>query len=226
LSRYAVVLAGVMALSAGSAVAQTVFFDDFDGNALLPHWGHAPSRWEYNVGGGVLNVTNVVYPSSPKSPVNFASMSTSFAPQGDFRVNARMGWGTVEGVFELDLRVQNGGGILGRVGYAENPYDNIHGVFGWAFNGPVFTRPSPPPGIYEFSIARIGTNYEFYFEGTRFATFAGGYSNGLDRISLTFSSRYPGPSGPFQVDLIQVVPAPAAGIVLLGAQLLVRRKRT
>ena len=78
------------------ALAQIVFFDDFDGDELLPHWSLPDrSRWEYNVSGGMLNVTGLFYPGPmPGHPDsgNFAAMGAQFAPQGDFRVDARMGW--------------------------------------------------------------------------------------------------------------------------------------
>ncbi|MCH9058555.1 MAG: hypothetical protein IIB55_08000, partial [Planctomycetes bacterium] len=76
-----------------AASGQTVFFDDFEGNALLPHWSQPPpSRWEYNVSNSMLNVTGLFYPSHPKSRSNFAIMGAWYAPQTDFRIDVRMGW--------------------------------------------------------------------------------------------------------------------------------------
>ena len=55
--RYLIALFLLLALFPGAAIAQTVFFDDFDGNALLPHWIQPPpSYWEYNVSSSMLNV--------------------------------------------------------------------------------------------------------------------------------------------------------------------------
>src|SRR5436189_2097491 len=80
-------------LCPATALAQPVFFDDFDGDILLPHWSRPPpSEWAYNVSNSMLNVTGLFYPSSPKSQGNYAAIGTAFAPQADFRVDVWMGW--------------------------------------------------------------------------------------------------------------------------------------
>ena len=84
MKRHLIMFALIVECSA-PALGQTVFFDDFDGNALLPHWSQpSPSAWEYNVSNSMLNVTDLFNPSHPESPTNFASMGAFFAPQGDF----------------------------------------------------------------------------------------------------------------------------------------------
>src|SRR2546422_3364689 len=74
----------LLALSACSAPAlgqAPVFFDDFEGNALLPHWGQPPpSCWQYNVSNSMLNVTGLFCPSNPKAGGNYADLIAGFAP--------------------------------------------------------------------------------------------------------------------------------------------------
>lgn len=49
------------------AGAQTVFFDDFTGPELLPHWSTPPAwHWDYNFNNGMLNVTDLHFPNNPQ----------------------------------------------------------------------------------------------------------------------------------------------------------------
>lgn len=203
----------LLALCPASALAQPVFFDDFDGNALQPHWGQPnPLFWEYNVSNSMLNVTNLLYPSHPKSPTNFAGLGTSFSPLTDFQLDVRMGWGSAQGVARFALEIQAGGGSVAHIGYGES-FGPI-GVFAGTSAG-VVTIPSPPPGIYDFRVVRTGEQYRFYFEGNLFASLTSLYTGPIDGVGFFFSSPYPGQSGPFHIDRVRVVPAP--GVLLAPA---------
>jgi hypothetical protein len=168
--------------------------------------------WEYNVSGGMLNVTGLFNPSHPKSPTNFAIMGAPFAPQSDFQLDVRMGWGTSEGVarFELVVRINSGG--VATIGYGTGLGGPL-GIYA-ATSQDLVTIPAPPPGIYDFRIARVGTVFDFYFEGNHFATLTSGYTGPVNGLSFFFSSPYPGQSGPFHIDRVQVVPTPGVFLCL------------
>jgi hypothetical protein len=121
----------VLVVCPAPALGGLVFFDDFEGNALAPHWSQPPAPdWQYNVSNSMLNVTALLYPSHPKSPVNLANMGAPFAPQMDFQLDAN-----------------NGGGVNG--------------------------------------------------------------------VGFSFVSPYPGPSGPFHIDRVQVVPVPSTLLLVV-----------
>ena len=217
-----------LGLCPAPAPAQPVFFDDFDGNALLPHWIQPPaSDWQYNVSNGRLNVTNLLYPSSPISPGNTAVMEASFAPQMDFQLDARMGWGSAAGVARFELEILTpGGGIVGHLGYCELVCggSGAPGIFGATTSG-IMQLPSPPPGMYDFRVDRAGGQWRFYFEGNLFANLTSPYTGPIGGVGFFFSSPYPGQSGPFYVDRVQVVPAPGVlGAAALASILAVRRR--
>ena len=214
-----------LALCPATALAQTVFYDDFGGNALLPHWGlPPPAHWEYNVSNSMLNVTRLLSPSHFKSPTNFSIMGAPFEPQTDFQLDARMGWGASEGVARFDLTVRINSGLVATIGYCEL-LCGATGIFAGTSAGVVFI-PSPPPGIYDFRITRVGAQFDFYFEGNRFASLPSAYRGPLNGLSFFFSSPYPGQSGPFHIDRVQVVPAPGTLLVpAVGLGWLCRRKR-
>src|SRR5436189_3712802 len=93
MNRIKMVLLALLTLCPAGALAQPVFFDDFDGNALLPHWQQPPaSDWAYNVSNSMLNVTGLFNPSNPDVHGNYTIMGAAFAPQADFRLDAWVGW--------------------------------------------------------------------------------------------------------------------------------------
>ena len=204
-----------------AASGQTVFFDDFEGNALLPHWGQpAPSRWEYNVSNSMLNVTALLRPSHPKSPSNFAAMGAFFTPQTDFRMEAWMGWDAGEGPRRLLLRVKagpTGTGILASFGYSdEGRLGATPAIVAGASGSPnLVLMPAPPPGMYHFAITRVGTEFEFYFNGNLFGSLTG-INIPATAVTLDFLGPYPGELGAFHIDRIKVIPAPGSLLFLLA----------
>ena len=156
-----------------AASGQTVFFDDFEGNALLPHWSQPPpSHWEYNVSNSMLNVTALLSPSNPHAPSNIVIIGASYAPQTDFRIDVRMGWEQGEPPHRLGFHiVAPTGHFVASVGYRHEPaFGPVPIIFGGASNqGATFVAPDP--GIYHFTITRIAAQFRFYFEGSLFATF-------------------------------------------------------
>ena len=207
-----------------AASGQTVFFDDFEGNALLPHWLQPPaSRWEYNVSNSMLNVTGLFYPGIPHLGGNFAAMGALFTPQTDLRMEAWMGWEAGEAPHRLGLQVRAGPagtGILATFRYANEAWLGPTPVIvaGAAGSPNLLLMPAPPPGIYHFAITRVGTTFEYYFNGSLFGSLAGNNIPATG-IVLDFLGPYPGELGGFHIDRVKVIPAPGSLLIVLGLAL-------
>jgi hypothetical protein len=201
--------------------AQVFFLDEFNGSDLAPHWSRPPAGdWAHNVSGGRLNVTGLFYPSNPKSCCNGAATGTTFTgPEADFRVTAGMGWdpGTDQGI-----SIELSGGEF-HVPLVEFGYRAWGGrtpaIYAWNYRQ-TLELPPPPPGLYEFTIGRHGSQYEFSVDGVAIGTLTGGTAN-LNRIVLRFWGPARDPLGAFHVNRVEVVPTPgglaALGMLVLGA---------
>ena len=211
-----------------AASGQTVFFDDFEGNALLPHWSQpAPSRWEYNVSNSMLNVTGLFYPGIPHLGGNFAAMGAWYAPQTDFRIDVRMGWEPGDQPHRLVFyMVGPQGQLMASFRYRNEAWSGEVISVGTGTQGASF--PAPPPGMYEFTIARVAAEFQFFLDGNLIATFPDNFGTPAAGLSLFFL----GPSEPnatfgaLHIDRIRIVPAP--GSILVSMVLLAgcaRRKR-
>ncbi len=215
---FARMMGGLLALLLPMAASgQTVFFDDFEGNTLLPHWQQPPaSRWEYNVSNSRLNVTKLLYPSNPHSPSNFATMAALFAPQTDFRMDARMGWDAGAGPRRLGMEVRTGAaatGIIASIRYSDEGGPGVSPVIvAGAFGSPnLITMPAPAPGIYRFAISRVGAEFRFYFDGSLFGSLIG---NNIPTTGVVFefAGPFPGELGTLRIDRIQVIPSPGSAL--------------
>lgn len=231
-TRVLIVLAWcVIVLVTDRANAQTVFFDDFDGDALLPHWNLPfPQDWNYNVSNGMLNVTALNYPSTPKSPGNFALMRTLFTSSlTNFRVDSWMGWEEAADPHRLLLDLRTGPSASG--GFATCGYRRGDG-FG---SGPLFfagtaagvvIRPAPATGMFHFAAERNGSNIDFFIDDQFYARLPEPNRFALTGLAYDFVGPYPEPMGPLHIDRLRVVPAPASVIALaIGSVVIVRRKR-
>ena len=209
-----------------AASGQTVFFDDFEGNALLPHWSQPPpSHWEYNVRGSMLNVTALLFPSNPHAPSNIVIIGASYAPQTDFRIDVRMGWEPGDQPRRLVFHVMGAQGQgIASFGYRNEAWSGEVLFVGTGTQGTSF--PAPPPGMYQFTITRVAAQFQFYLDGNLFATFPDNFGTPAAGLSLEFVGPFPGQFGPFHFDRIRMVPAP--GSILVSTVLLLvcaRRKR-
>ena len=182
-----------------AASGQTVFFDDFEGNALLPHWLQPPpSHWEHTVSNSMLNVTGLFHQFAPPYPGSGAWISAVYAPQADFRVDAWMGWEQGEGLSfsvlgpSASISYSDGVVLVAEVG------GQVAGV-----------HPLPSPGVHQFTITRTGARFEFYLDGLLFGSVASGPTTPAEGVAFGFSEWSPGAAGPFYVDRVRVVPAPA-----------------
>lgn len=210
---------------AAPAPAQPVFFDDFNGNALAPHWSRPPdSHWEYNVSGGMLNVTELKFPSDPHFGGNEARIGAGYAPQTDFRADVWMGWEAGDPPHRLGFYINSPQGIIAAFGYRN--FGAGPEIFAGASNEAVFV-PAPPPGMYHFTIRRVGVQNDFYFNDDHFARITSQSAPSAFGLTLDFLGPYPGQFGALHIDRIVIVPAPGALIVpgtlaLFAAQ---RRRR-
>ena len=201
-----------------AASGQTVFFDDFEGNALLPHWSQPPpSHWEYNVSNSMLNVTGLFYPSNPQLKANGASISATFERQADFRVDAWMGWEEIER-HGLSVSVF---GPSASISYIEGSF-----VMARVGEQVVGTLSMPPPGLQQFTIIRTGAQFEFLFNGVLFGSVTSGPMTPAEGVGIGFSDWYPGLRNLLHIDRVQVTPSPAVfAIPVLGLACPGRRKR-
>ncbi|HRQ72877.1 MAG TPA: hypothetical protein PLU35_07610 [Phycisphaerales bacterium] len=210
----------LVALFAGAAPAQPVFFDDFDGDDLLPHWSTPPDIcWEYSVSGGMLQVTGLFCPSDPEDESNWAIMGAGYEPQTDFRADVWMGWEPGDQPHKLAFHVigPQGQGIAS-FGYwfADwlGPDPLITASTG---GGDVHRVPAPMAGVYQFTLVRSGTEFEFFFNGNYFASFTDRFGTPAAIISLEFVGPFPGELGVLHVDRVRIVPSPGVLSVLAGA---------
>ncbi|GIK19166.1 MAG: hypothetical protein AMXMBFR77_03970 [Phycisphaerales bacterium] len=199
----------LVALFAGAAPAQPVFFDDFDGDDLLPHWSTPPDwHWEYEVSGGMLHVTDLLYPSDDHFGGNEALLAAVYDQQTDFRADVRMGWDTGDDPQELVIRLKGPQGkIIATFGYSTLVSAPDHVIFASTNSGGVI-EPAPPPGIYQFTVVRSGAEFEFYFDDEPFASFTDPFGTPAAGLDLWFVGPYPGELGAFHIDRVHVVPAP------------------
>jgi hypothetical protein len=208
--------------------AQPVFFDDFDGPDLLPHWRTPPPQnWDYNVSGGRLNVTDLHFPGIAHLESNYSTIRTSFDPQGDFRIDVWMGWQHEPSTRydELALTVTNAAG-----GHMAS--------FGLRYpGGPPLVRASatsagsvsispPSPGIHQFTIAREGAIFDFYLDGEHFGSLPDhGEVDPVAGMQIFFSKPFPGDMNPKYIERVLVVPAPAVLTLSIPCALLAARRR-
>ena len=199
-----------------AASGQTVFFDDFEGNALLPHWNQPPpSHWEYNVSNSMLNVTGLFYQFAPPYPGSGAWISAVYAPQEDFRVDAWMGWEQGEA---LSFSVH---GTSAYIAYLDGVV-----VVAWVDGQVAGVHALPSPGVHQFTITRTGARFEFYLDGLLFGSVTSGPTTPAVGVGFGFRDWSPGAAGPFYVDRVRVVPSPAVfAIPVLGLVCLGRRER-
>jgi hypothetical protein len=219
------VFIGLLALcvAAAPAAGQTVFFDDFDGNDLKPHWKTTPpERWDYEVRDSKLFINELFWPSDPHGGRNEAQMWADLTSHlGDFDLYARTGWeqgsvaniivGIVDSGGFLIAWMQTGPGIITantRIGRGE--------MFG-----------NPGPGTHDFVIRRRGTDVDFLLNGGLLTTLSD-FGNPAAEVTFRFLEHYPRPPGPpVHVDIIRVVPAPGAALICPGAAfILLFRRRT
>ncbi len=222
----------LVAMLPALAAAQPVFFDDFDGDDLLPHWSTPPDwHWEYEVSGGMLHVTDLLYPSDDHFGGNYADLVASYDPQTDFRADVWMGWEPGDQPHRLVLHVLGPQQqIIASFGYRDEGWHGSAQVFAASGSSDFQDEPAPPPGMYHFTIRRAESEFQFYFDSIPFASFSDQFGTPAAKVHIEFLGPYPGEFGPVQIDRIRVVPSPATlgllvGFSLCGANRRVRHAR-
>ncbi len=201
---------------AAPVAAQPVFFDDFNGDSLLPHWVQPPpTDWEYNVGDGMLNVTRGIYPSSPQTPKNVTLMAASIPTLSDFRVDVRMGWDEGRGPRRLGIGIAGGAYIASMTYALGGDPESVPIIFvGNGLDG--FPLPAPTFGLHDFVMTRAGSRLEFYLDGSFFGSLTDDFNLDASVILFDFAGPYPGEQGSFHIDQIRIIPVPASGMIWLS----------
>jgi hypothetical protein len=205
----------LLVLIPAAAQGQVVFFDDFQGPELAPHWSAPPpEHWDYNFNNGMMNVTGLHYPSIPHSSSNWASMAAHFAPQTDFRADVWMGWGAGQPYHRLTVSlVDPQAHNLANFTYTDEPNWGPGPMLFAGTGNQSFSALAPPPGIHHFSIIRTGLQFDFLVNGAPFASFPDQFGRSLTTVFFHFTRSYPGMFTPLYVDRVVVVPAPGMGTV-------------
>jgi hypothetical protein len=206
-------------LWAAPAAAQTVFFDDFDGSALKPHWEEL--HFVHRVGGGVLTVLELPWPNNPHAQLfNDGAIWARFGQvEGDFVATTRMG-------------LDPGERRLMRINVA-GPGTSVSFWFG--DDGPAISTPAtgfmavpgPRDGVHDFSIARSGDLYRFSINNQRIAEIQDPHHPVLNQILFEFRVDLPYQGmAPMYVDSVRVVPTPSSSFTAtLLAVLITHRRR-
>ena len=203
-----------------AASGQTVFFDDFEGNTLLPHWLQPPpSHWEHTVSNSMLNVTALFSPGIPHLGSNFSAIAAEFSPQTDFRVDVWMGWEQGTPSHRLALKVMGPGGnpIIASFAYRNEPGFGPVPVITAGASGQGITMLAPPPGMYQFTLTRVAAEFQFYLEGNLIATFPDTFGIPAGGVQFFFLGPVSEPLGAFSIDRVRVVPTP--GLLLIALPL-------
>ncbi len=206
-----------------SASAQTVFFDDFEGNALLPHWSQPlASQWEHSVSNSQLHVEAIQFPSIPNNP-NQVAISSLLSPMvGDFRVRVRMGWEANSFPQMVFLLSDSSGHAISDFGFESGLIIAQTGLSQKMFFA------APPPGMHDFVVDRVGSQIKFILNGELLLTLPDAAPGGLRDFALLFGGPYPDPGlDPLHIDLVHITPTPGAAVVLMitGAMAITKRRR-
>ncbi|MBX3402577.1 MAG: hypothetical protein KF699_04095 [Phycisphaeraceae bacterium] len=216
-------LLGVLAAAAVLFVAaesRAQFFDDFDGDALAPHWQTVwpePEAWDYEVSGGLLTVNSLNLPSSFGSPTNYQMLDTFIPPFfGDFTATAVMGL-TAGSHRSISVQVagsQVGGPptILARMTFGDS------GILAFG-PGPVSSQPLElEPGLHEFRMIRTGSQMAYFVDELHLGSLPTSATHGAYWFRLMFDVDHPQglPMTPILVDHVSIVPTSATGAIALA----------
>ena len=161
----------VAAVLLAAAESRAQFFDDFDGDALAPHWSSplAPPEfqhlvWAHRVEGGLLWVDDLLFPSSGGSNQNYQYLDTFIPPVfGDFTVIAVMGLSPGS---NRTIGIRLAGTAAGGLGYLAYRDGGVVGIGGAGLGVPMLLDP----GLHEFKIARVGNQVSYFIDGVHLST--------------------------------------------------------
>jgi hypothetical protein len=231
------VIAAVLLSLPNSASAQPVYFeDDFDGNALKPHWIQPPpEHWEYDVSGGMLNVTALKYPSLPKTGFNFVDI---WAPldqpaTGDFEAEVAM---TIEPqlpsqayrIISFVLSPEPPGVQSDQSIFAYyNEFGNNQASWGMSSNGQFAQSPSfANPGSLILEIARNSSEVSYSMNGSLLAKLPATANLTIESLAIRFIAAWPDAQfEPIRIDRVNIIPTPAVGACLIAGLGFIQRRR-
>jgi hypothetical protein len=220
--------ASLLLLAPAGAMAQTpIFFDDFSGTSLGPHWTTVPDPEyaTYTVSNGRLTVNWIRTPlGSPWGTVNNAPFRAFFGPhEGDFVATIRLGW---ESGAQRQIFVQaHNWGQSRNLG--EMTYSDLSGNVTGSLGGSGFIVPNVAPGTHDFRIARVGELMHFSLNNQHFGSMTG-WELPIDNIA--FNIQFIAPASTFQpvyFESVLIVPSPASALLATGftTMCVMRRRR-
>lgn len=216
-------------VSGPCALAQPVFFDDFDGDQLGPEWGFFSEcgAMEYTVADSLFQVTRI-YKVQPCEPTD-VTVGVGFEKQLDFDMTAIMGWdeGTAQG-FRMNAP-KAGGLFIGAIGYGVWP--GKPAVIGATVIGDsqkYVEIPAPPPGLYEFRLTRSDGWIRAYFEGQLLVEVpTKNFVYPLVGSTFTFGGPDSDEFSTLYIDRVTVTPGPGTlAIFMIVSTAIHRRRRT
>lgn len=212
--RFGVILAAALAWClAPAAVAQTMFFDGFDGPQLHPRWntpGPNGSVWSYDFENSMFNLRSVTAQVPGKIWRRRVDLWTSAEYPGDYSVAARVGWETGGPAREIGIQVP------GVVLYMSELLAGTP-VYYWSLAGGVVGQmPAPVGGFATLSVTRTGATTRALIDGVEIARTETPIPGipGWVHISMVGDSRQ---MRPLHVDLVNVIPCPSATILFACA---------
>ena len=215
MNRTQIMTASLMLLCSRCALADPVFFDDFDGDDLKPWWSKSPPNfWKYTVADSLLKVTYLKEFS--------ASIGTKFDPlSGDSEARAAMGWAESNGYDqEFSFAISGDASWLASFGFTEKMGDYVVRVS--VPGGPYLKFPAPPPGIHDFAILRQAGEFHFVLDDRLLAVLPDSSGDPITKVGFHFTAV--GPIDPLLIDRVQVVPPPGAMALLLGGACMAARR--
>ena len=223
---------GIAVVFLVAAKSRAQFFDDFNGDALAPHWEPlwtSPTSWNYQVANGLLTVNSLNAPSSGGSPTNYQRLD-AFPPPvfGDFTATVVMGMesGGLGGQAMFMQLAGTQGGLIGWMIFSQGPTGTSVSIS--AGSGSTGHALDLDPGLHEFTMMRTGSQMTFLVDGISLATLPHpGADQGVRWVRLGFEVEYPGglPMVPMSLDRVSVVPAPAQTLLTLIALGVCTRRR-
>ena len=108
-----------------------------------------------------------------------------------------------------------GNPIIAEISYSNDPGNSLIPaiIVGGGARSAIF--PGPPPGMYQFTIARSAAQFQFYLDGNLLATFPDAFGTPAAGVRFFFLGPVSEPLGAFHIDRVQVVPTPGLLVIAL-----------
>ncbi len=191
----------VMILVSGRLCFGYIFYDDFSGDELKPHWKFQTEgpQWDYEVTDGMLKVNKII----PGGGVWLYTYLTA----GDFDLRAKVGWDFAEVhslyVFMGVLPPPPTSSSLSVMGYKK--FTNDATIIATFDGGKHINEiPAPTSGFHEFRMTRFGVQRQAFFNDELILEGTGSQSTAYV-LTLAFYGSDSDKMAPLYVDEISVV---------------------